>query len=323
MRPRGTRPRPADFRIGVVGLGLMGSSISACLLAAGHHVVGADMDAAHRRAAKNRIARHLKEMRTEGLVSTEPTRALLRFQTASNVSGLAGCDLAIEAVFEDLEAKRRVIRDLEAVLARSAIIGSNTSALPVTQLQEGALRPQRILGIHWAEPAHITRFMEVICGDSTSPALAKRVIALAAKWGKDPTLVKRDIRGFITNRIMYAMIREAFHLVESGIATPHDVDRSVRNDMGYWLTFAGPFRFMDLTGIPAYAAVMRDLLPDLHCGAEVPELMRRVVDSGARGVSNHKGFYQYTPAEARKWEERFLKFTYEIRRLAVKYPDQS
>jgi len=120
---------------------------------------------------------------------------------------------------------------------------------------------------------------------------------------------------------MYAMLREAFYLVENGFATPADVDRSVRNDYGYWMTLAGPFRFMDLTGIPAYEAVMRDLLPDLSCATEVPPLMKRVVASGALGVANAKGFYKYTEAEARRWEKRFLKFTYEIRALARKYPD--
>jgi len=192
----------------------------------------------------------------------------------------------------------------------------------VTELQRKAKNPERILGIHWAEPAHITRFMEIICGNQTDPAGAARVSELARRWRKEPTLVRRDVRGFITNRIMYAMLREAFHLVEAGYATVADVDRSVRNDYGYWITFAGLFRFMDLTGIPAYAAVMRDLLPDLDCGKEVPKLMRDVVASGARGVSNAQGFYRYTPAQARRWEKQFLKFTYEIRALAYKYRER-
>ena len=121
---------------------------------------------------------------------------------------------------------------------------------------------------------------------------------------------------------MYAMMREAFYLVENGFATAEDVDRSVRNDMGYWITMAGPFRYMDLTGIPAYAAVMRHLLPDLDCAKDTPKLMQRVVGSGARGISNAKGFYRYTAAEARSWEKRFLDFSYEIRALAVKYGDR-
>jgi 3-hydroxybutyryl-CoA dehydrogenase len=178
------------------------------------------------------------------------------------------------------------------------------------------------LGIHWGEPAHISRFLEVICGNETDPRNAQKVLRLAGLWKKEPTLVRRDIRGFIANRIMYAMMREAFYLVENGFATAEDVDRSVRNDMGYWITMAGPFRYMDLTGIPAYCAVMRDLLPDLNCAKETPKLMQQVVASGARGISNAKGFYPYTAAEARSWEKRFLDFSYEIRALALKYADR-
>jgi len=112
-------------------------------------------------------------------------------------------------------------------------------------------------------------------------------------------------RGFITNRIFYAICREAFHLVEAGYATPADVDRSLRNDLGYWITFAGPFRFMDLTGIPAYAAVMTDLFPDLDCRKEVPALMRKVVESGSQGVRNASGFYEYTPEQASTGKSSF------------------
>ena len=100
------------------------------------------------------------------------------------------------------------------------------------------------------------------------------------------------------------------------------MDRSLRNDLGYWITFAGPFRFMDLTGIPAYEAVMRDLFPELCNDTKVPNLISRAVQLGARGVSNAKGFYSYTPAQAKRWEKRFLKFTYEIRALAQKYPEE-
>src|SRR5207249_1399851 len=143
--------------------------------------------------------------------------------------------------------------------------------------------------------------------------------ALTLQVGKEPWLLRKYLRGFITNRIMYAMLREAFHLVESGVASIADVDRSLRNDLGYWITFVGPFRFMDLTGIPAYLAVMRDLLPDLDCSKQVPSLIAKLVQSGAQGTANARGFYDYTPAQARRWERRFLKFSYDIRALARKY----
>jgi len=312
------QPVPA----GVVGLGLMGTSIVTCLVAAGHRVVAIDKDAARRRNLKRRVSVLLRDMRREQLLSKDPVMVLKNLSTSDDFGALRDCGLVIESIFENLGEKRAVLRQIEDAVSPETLIGSNTSALPVTELQRGARHPERILGVHWGEPAHILRFMEVICGNETDHRNAEKVIGLANLWKKEPTLVRRDVRGFITNRIMYAMMREAFYLVENGYATVEDVDRSVRNDMGYWITMAGPFRYMDLTGIPAYAAVMRDLLPDLCCSQETPKLMQEVVASGARGTSNAKGFYRYTPAEAKLWEQRFLNFSYEIRTLALKYAER-
>ena len=312
------QPVPA----GVVGLGLMGTSIVTCLVAAGHRVVAIDKDAARRRNLKQRVSVLLRDMRREKLLSKDPVSLLKNLSTSDDFGALRDCGLVIESIFENLSEKREVLRKIEDAVSPEALIGSNTSALPVTELQRGARHPERILGVHWGEPAHILRFLEVICGDETDQRNAEKVIRLASLWKKEPTLVRRDVRGFITNRIMYAMMREAFYLVENGYATVEDVDRSVRNDMGYWITLAGPFRYMDLTGIPAYAAVMRDLLPDLCRSQETPKLMQEIVASGARGTSNAKGFYPYTPAEAKRWEKRFLDFSYEIRALALKYAER-
>jgi 3-hydroxybutyryl-CoA dehydrogenase len=234
---------------------------------------------------------------------------------------LKSAEIVVESTVEDLAVKQEIIASIENVVGRSALIGSNTSAIPVTQLQQLARYPQRVLGLHWAEPAHITRFMEIICGAKTSPRNARRAMELAHLWGKEPSLLRKDIRGFITNRIMYAMLREAFYLVENGYASIADVDRSLRNDLGYWITFAGPFRFMDLTGIPAYASVMKDLLPALCRDTAVPALMSKVVGSGALGVSNARGFYRYTSAQAKRWDHLFLKFSHEISELAQRYPE--
>ena len=112
-------------------------------------------------------------------------------------------------------------------------------------------------------------------------------------------------------------------LSHGGVATVEDVDRSLRNDVGYWITFAGPFRYMDLMGVPAYKTVMTDLLPDLDCAKKVPSLMRKVVGSGGKGVSTRRGFYRYTSRQAKRWQELFLKFNYDIRKLAMKYPEDA
>ena len=312
------RARPRDVPVGVVGLGLMGTSISACLLAAGHPVTGVSKDLNPRRV-RGRLLGLLRGMKREKLFSGDPAATVRKLVLSEEISSLRNCRLVLESIVEQLAAKYEVFRDIEAAVASDTIIGSNTSAIPVSLLQKGAARPERFLGIHWGEPAHISRFMEIICGDQTDPRYAERAKELAKGWDKEPSLVRRDIRGFITNRCFYALLREAFYLVDNGYCTIEDVDRSLRNDYGYWITFAGPFRFLDLTGIPAYRMVMEDLLPELSCSKDVPALMNKVVNSGGRGVANAKGFYRYTPAEARRWEKRFLEFNYDIRALALKY----
>lgn len=305
----------------VVGMGLMGTSISACLLAAGHSLHCIESNPAKLRTARSRLSKLLKDAQAEGVITATPSTLLQRFSISNEISDLKDAEIVIESTVEDLAIKRQVIGEVEQVVSAKTLIGSNTSAIPVTDLQGNAKHPERILGLHWGEPAHITRFMEIICGQHTTTVNVQRAVRLARKWGKEPSLLRKDIRGFITNRIMYAMLREAFYLVDSGFASVADVDRSLRNDLGYWITFAGPFRFMDLTGIPAYATVMKELLPDLSSATEVPRLMQRVVGSGARGVSNAKGFYCYTPAQAKRWEELFVQFSYKIRKLAADFPE--
>jgi 3-hydroxybutyryl-CoA dehydrogenase len=120
--------------------------------------------------------------------------------------------------------------------------------------------------------------------------------------------------------LMYAMYREAFYLVENGYATVEDVDRACRNNPGYWMTLVGVFRWMDLTGVQAYHAVMKDLFPTLNNSTAIPKLIDDIVKSGGRGVANAHGFHSYTAEEAKAWEETFKEFSYEIRKLALKYP---
>jgi 3-hydroxybutyryl-CoA dehydrogenase len=310
-----------DIEAGVVGLGLMGMSITACLLAAGHPVLAVDRSLDKLRHARRHILALLKQMANQRVLRRDPSKVIQKLIISENLSDLRNSQIVIESIVEDLGTKRVALAQIEEGVPRETVIGSNTSAIPISVLQEKAKYPERILGIHWAEPAHVTRFLEIICGKRTDLRYAQRVVVLAKAWGKEPSLLRRDIRGFITNRLMYAMFREAFFLVENGYANIEDVDRSLRNDLGYWITFAGPFRFMDLTGIPAYASVMKDLFPELSCDTKVPALIEQLVKSGARGVSNAHGFYPYTSKEAQRWEKLFLKFTYEIRELAQKYPE--
>ncbi|GAB3253165.1 3-hydroxyacyl-CoA dehydrogenase family protein [Larkinella harenae] len=311
---------PSEVTVGVVGLGLMGCSIATCLLMAGHPVVAiapipSDVD-----TAEPRIREHLTKSFTEGLCPQQPEHYLRNLTVSEAYGFLKDSLLVIECTLEELAIKRQVYQKIEAVVASNTVITSNTSAIPISILQQDTLHPERFLGLHWAEPSHVTRFLEIICGDASDQRPAEWLYQLSHHWGKEPTLVRKDIRGFITNRLMYAMYREAFYLVENGYASIDDVDRACRNNAGYWMTLVGVFRWMDLTGVPAYHAVMKDLFPTLNTSTEVPKLIDDLVREGAKGVQNAHGFYDYTPEEARLWRETFEEFSYEIRRLALKYP---
>lgn len=309
--------------IGTVGLGLMGSSIATCILAAGHPVTSLVKEMSKVGKAKERILVFLKQLQAEGFLQEDPDTIIERLTITDDVSLLANHEVVIESIIENIDEKKSVFQKLEAVLSPTAIIGSNTSAIPISILQKGLKHPERLLGIHWGEPAHITRFLEVICGDQSDIQYAHKIVNLSQGWNKEASVLKKDIRGFITNRLMYAMMREAFYLVENEYATIEDIDRSLRNDLGYWITFAGPFRFMDLTGIPAYLTVMKDLFPELSNSTKVPALIEDLVTAGAKGVGNAHGFYPYTKETAEKWEKLFVEFSYDIRKLASKYPQNA
>lgn len=310
----------ATITIGVVGLGLMGCSISTCLLMAGHTVIAVapvPVDLLH---AADRIRHHLQKSQEQALIN-QPSGYYLQHLTITEDYGLLKtCAVVIECTIEHIDIKKSVYDKIEAVVGRETIITSNTSAIPITILQKLTRFPDRFFGLHWAEPSHTTRFLEIICGESSDLAKADFLYALSHHWNKEPTLVKKDIRGFIANRLMYAMYREAMYLVENGYATIEDVDRACRNNTGYWMTLVGVFRWMDLTGVPAYHTVMKDLFPTLNNGTEVPEMIDKIVREGGKGIANAHGFYQYTPEEAKQWEETFTEFTYDIRKLALKYP---
>lgn len=311
------------IKIGVVGLGLMGSSIVTCILAAGHKVTAFTRHLEKADEVRKRILNFLDQLQEEGILKEDRETIIQSLTITDDYALFAGHEVVIESIVENIDQKKKVFRHLEKVLSPTAIIGSNTSAIPVSILQSGLQHPERLLGIHWGEPAHILRFLEVICGKESDIKYAEKIVALAETWGKEPSLVKKDIRGFITNRLMYAMMREGIRLVENGYATIEDIDRACRNDMGYWITFAGIFRFMDLTGIPAYLTVMKDLFPELDNSTKPPAFFEELVAAGAKGVSNARGFYPYTKESAEKWEKLFVEFTYDIRKLSQKYPQNA
>ena len=163
-----------------------------------------------------------------------------RYEPVTTLDAMAGCDFVIESVIEDVAAKNEVYDQLETVVRADTPIASNTSALPISHLQRGRKHPERFLGMHWAEPAHATRFLELIRGEQTSDAAFQAAAQLGKAIGKEPSLVEKDVPAFIVNRIGYAMYREALNVLEMGVADVETIDRSVRNALGLWATHVRP-----------------------------------------------------------------------------------
>ncbi len=298
-------PEP-QLQIGVVGLGLLGRGIAACFVAHGFRVIGFTRPATGFESARRYIPAALDELMAHQIpLPISPAEWRNYYSEAESLAAFADCDFVIESIPEDFDAKVTLFREIESVIGPNIPLATNTSALPITSLQKHLTRPNRFIGMHWAEPCHVTRFLEIIRGEQTDDATADAVMRVARSLRKDPALVQKDINGFIVNRIGYAMYREALFLLEKGVADIETIDRTFRNVIGLWGTVMGPFRWMDLTGLKSYAAAMEKMLPTLSTEKNVPKFMRDLVAEGHNGVFTGKGFYEYTPQEIEYWQKLY------------------
>ncbi len=227
-------------------------------------------------------------------------------------------DLAIAITTENISEKKSAIKELEQKLKSNIIIAINTESIALSDIQFEAKHPDRIIGANWVEPAHTTQFLEILYNNAENKVHAENVCKLARwNWQKDPyTVVDFSIRA----KLMTAMIREAGYLIQNGYAAVEDIDRACRNDAGYYMSFAGNFRYMDLMGTNSYGIVMKDLNPELSKDYHIPECFKQVIENGGLGMQNNKGFYNYSDGDAKKWDTVFQKFSYEIQDIMRKYP---
>lgn len=309
----------AELQVGVVGLGLMGSSIAVALLIAGHKVHGVEpllKDAGNILSVLRRELAHAEDM---GILNQPIDQVLQRLTVGDRFEALQDCQLVMECVVEQLEIKSAVYGKIADQVRQGTVISSNTSAIPISVLQQYVSEPARFLGIHWAEPAYTTRFLEITCGSETDMEKADWVFGLAHLWGKEPTLLKKDIRGFITNRLMYAVYREAFGLLDGGGVTMEDIDKAFKYDVGSWITFMGVFRRMDYVGLQDYYGILERIIPQLSNAEHVPGVMQEMVDRCAKGIHNGIGLYDYGEVEGREWGNAFAAFSKDIFKLASQY----
>ncbi len=285
--------------------------LAVCLLQAGHKVQVKSADPV---TSGKQIIRCWEELPDEGnSAGLDNLRVVSSWQIQSSPA------LAIILSPEDLAIKQSHIAELEELLSAGAVIGVNTESFALSELQANAAHPERILGMNWVEPAHSTLFLELIRNETTREDMTDRVAELARQyWYKDPYVIRSDYG--IRMPLLAALVREAFHLIENGYASVEDIDRACRNDAGYYLTFAGNLRYMDLMGTNAYGMVMKELNPELGTESSVPESFIKLVGEGRTGMAAGKGFYAYESGEKAKWEKLLREFSVEIKDLFERYP---
>lgn len=276
--------------IAVIGAGYMGGGIAQVFAMAGLKVVICDADPVLTRGHLDRLYREAEEFEQHGLF--EPGSADLvrkNVQAADSIAeAVAGADLVEEAVLERPEVKRPVLRSVEAGARPDAVIGSNTSTLPIGDLAADLEHGERFLGVHFSNPAPFIPGVELIAHAGTEEAVVQAVEALVLRTGKLTARVN-DKAGFVLNRLQYVLLKEAFNLVEEGVATPNDVDIIVRTTFGYRLPFFGPFAIADMAGLDVYRDGFRTL--EAHYGERLaaPAMLTRMVEAGQYGVKQGGG----------------------------------
>jgi 3-hydroxyacyl-CoA dehydrogenase len=226
----------------------------------------------------------------------------LRFETDLGAA-LDGADFVLEAVPEKLELKQELFPQLEAGVGPDAIIASNTSGIPITQIASVCAHPGRVVGMHWSNPPHLIPMIEVIPGDQTSAETVDATSALVRRFGYHP-VVEREVPGFVENRILYAILRECLDLVDRGIIDPEGLDLNVRWGIGYKLAVIGPMELLDMAGLDIYNAVGSYLNRDLSTADGVSSTIRGLIDEGRLGMKTGGGIYDYTPEQIEQLRAR-------------------
>jgi len=287
-------PRHEGFRVetvAVLGAGTMGHGIAQVAAQAGYRVVLRDIaDGAVVKGLRAVEANLSKGVARGKVTAAERERALANIRATTALAEAADADLYVEAVPERLELKRATLREVEAVASKPFVFATNTSSLSITEVAEGARRPERVVGMHFFNPVHLMRLVEVVVGRETSPETVEAVRAVAARCGKEPITV-RDVPGFASSRLGVALGLEAMRMVEEGVADAKDIDTAM--ELGYNHPM-GPLRLTDLVGLDVRLHIAEYLFDRL--GTErfrPPDILRRMVAGGKLGKKTGEGFYRW------------------------------
>ena len=303
-------------RIAVIGAGLMGHGIALTFARAGHDVVLTDPIDEMRATAVDRICQSLALL---GAAQTEIDATTARIAlTPSLAEAVSSAEVIFEAAPEKMALKQAIFSDVEAHAPETAILASNTSVMPITQIMGGLTRRNRALGTHWWNPPHMIPLVEVVKTEWTDDATAQTMHDLLAHAGKTPVMVEKDVPGFIGNRLQHALWREAISLVENGICTAKAVDDVVKASFGRRLAVLGPLENADLVGLELTQDIHAQVLFDLETRADPSPVLQALRDQGRTGMAAGAGF--------REWERGDLDATKQkvadhLRKLEAILPD--
>ncbi len=285
-------------KVFIVGSGLMGSGIAQVCAQAGIDALLYDINPdAFAKALKN-IEWSVKKLVEKGKLKEDTDTIMGRIKTVTEFRNAKTADLIIEAVFERLDLKKEIFRKLDEAAEPEALIASNTSAIPITELAAVTRVPARVLGLHFFSPVPMMQAVEVIKGLSTPEETAQKGKEFVIRIGKEPIMVNRDVPGFVINRINFPSTIEAMHLVEQGVCTPEDVDKGLRLASGRRM---GIFETGDMVGLDVtYGAMMAIYQETGDPRWYPPLLLRRKVKAGHLGRKTGKGWYEYNEDGSRK-----------------------
>lgn len=279
-------------RLAVIGAGLMGSGIAQVSAQAGYEVVLRDITDEAVTRGKDGIRASYERFVAKGrLAADEAEAALDRITTTTDLDAAADADIVVEAVFEKIDVKQDIFRTLDKITREEAILASNTSAIPITKIAAVTSRPERVVGTHFFSPVPLMQLCELVRGYKTSDATLAAAREFAESVGKTCIVVNRDVAGFVTTRLISALVVEAVKLYESGVASAEDIDTACKLGFGHAM---GPLATADLTGVDILMHATSNIYTESQDEKFAPpEIMRRMVDAGDIGRKSGQGFYRY------------------------------
>ena len=223
---------------------------------------------------------------------------------SDQAAAVDGAEILVEAIPERLELKQQVLGEIEPLLSEQAIIASNTSGIPITKIAAELSHPERVIGWHWSNPPHLIPMNEVINGERTAPAVTAAVEQLTRRIGYHPVTLKKEVPGFVENRVLYAIMRECLALVDEGVIDVEGLDLCVQWGIGYKLAVIPPIQLLDMAGLDIYTAVASFLNADLSNESGISSTATDLRDAGRLGIKSGGGFFDYTPERVKELQQQ-------------------